>query len=340
MNATTAISILLFLGCSMFCWSYKDFSTYPRHFDEIKKHFKTDRPTIGVLSMTNNDKKLFQNVPNTDDTSYVAASYVKLVESAGGRAVALMADMPVKDLQDVLHSINGVILSGGDGELANSDYEKVSRMVYEYSMEKYDKEGEIWPVLGICRGSQILPVFTVARDFLVHTMSKNYSIPLQLTEEWKESRLLGNASEGIVETLRNKPITINAHLFSIPTKFFMETPELYNFYRPISRNKDRDGIDFISTFEARRYPLYGLQWHPEKLSYVWNPVMVADHSLDSVRVTQYIANFFVMEAKRNSNRFRSREMEEKHLVYRWQPVYVGDIKDAPYEQVYVFPLFE
>ncbi len=231
MHLNRAFFLLAALMCVRLCQCYKDFSTYPKHFNELKKHFKTDRPTIGVLSMNNNDKRLFENVDNTDDTSYVAASYVKLVEGAGARAVALMADMPDKDLYEVLHSINGVILSGGDGELANSDYEKVSRIVYEYSMQKYDKEGEIWPVLGICRGSQILPVFTAARDFLVHTFSKNYSIPLELTDEWKESRLLGNASEGVIETLSKKPITINAHLYSLPTHFFMNNPDLYNFYR-------------------------------------------------------------------------------------------------------------
>ena len=83
--------------------------------------------------------------------------------------------------------------------------------------------------------------------------------------------------------------------------------------------------------------MYGLQWHPEKLLFVWNPLMVADHSLDSIRVAQYVANFLVMEARRNSNRFATRELEEKHLTYRWKPVYIGDITDTPYEQVYVFP---
>ena len=62
--------------------------------------------------------------------------------------------------------------------------------------------------------------------------------------------MFGNASEGVVETLKNKAISINAHMFSLPTKYFNEDPALVKFYRPISTNKDRDGYDFVSTFEG------------------------------------------------------------------------------------------
>eukprot|EP00112_Aurelia_sp_Birch-Aquarium-sp1_P004682 Seg153.4 transcript_id=Seg153.4/GoldUCD/mRNA.D3Y31 product="Gamma-glutamyl hydrolase" protein_id=Seg153.4/GoldUCD/D3Y31 len=330
------LAIYLLSVISM-CFASYEFSTYPKNFDKLKKHFKTDRPTIGVVSMSNEDKRLFTDIPNTDNTSYVAASYVKLIEAGGARAVALMSDMPEDQLQKVIESINGVILSGGDGDLANSHYEKVARMVYKYSMKKLDEEGEIWPILGICRGSQILPVITDKKDFLIHTFSKNYSVPLDFTDEYKESRMFGQASKGIIDTLMKKPITINAHLFSLPTEYFMTNQVLKEFYRTISTNKDREGNGFLSTYEGRKYPMYGLQWHPEKLLFVWNPLMVADHSLDSIRVAQYVSNFMVMEARRNSNRFATREMEEKHLTYRWKPVYIGDITDTPYEQVYVFP---
>ena len=230
---------------------YGDFSTYPKNFDKLKMHFKTDRPTIGILTMANEDKGLFEGIPNTANTTYVAASYVKLIEAGGARAVPLIADMQEEDLKKIIQSINGVILSGGDGDLANSHYEKVTRMVYAYSMKKLDEEGEHWPILGICRGSQILPVLTAKTDFLVHTSSKNYSIPLEFyKEEYKKSRLFGKAPDGIIQTLKNKPITINAHLYSLPTKFMLNNQILMDFYRVISINKDMEGVEFISTYEG------------------------------------------------------------------------------------------
>ncbi|XP_065071657.1 gamma-glutamyl hydrolase-like isoform X1 [Rhopilema esculentum] len=329
---------LVFAHCLfLLCAGNNDFSTYPKNFEEIRKSFKTDRPTIGVLTMANNDKKLLKDIPNATDTTYVSSSYVKLIEAGGARAVPLIADLPDDELMKIIKSINGVILSGGDGKLYNSHYDKVAKMVHDYSMKKMEEEGEHWPILGICRGSQILPVFTEKKDFLQHTDSKNYSIPLEFYGEYKKSKLFGHASDGVIETLKSKPITINAHKYSLLSEYFLKSKILTDFYRVISLNDDKEGVRFVSTYEARRYPIYGLQWHPEKLLFVWNPMMAADHSIDSIRVAQYIANFFVMEARRNSNRFSSREEEEKYLIYRWKPTYIGDIPDTPYEQVYLFP---
>ena len=244
-------SFLIVLHFAVVRSDYGDFSTYPTNFDKLKKHFKTDRPTIGVVTMANEDKKLFTGIPNTDNTTYVAASYIKLIEAGGGRAVPLIADMPEEDLRKVIQSINGVILSGGDGDLANSHYERVARMVYEYSIKKLDEEGEHWPILGICRGSQILPVITAKKDFLVHTFSKNYSIPLDFyKKEYKKSRLFGHAPDGIIQTLKKRPITINAHLYSLPTKYMLFNHVLTDFYRIISLNKDMQGVEFVSTYEG------------------------------------------------------------------------------------------
>ena len=34
------------------------------------------------------------------------------------------------------------------------------------------------------------------------------------------------------------------------------------FYNVLSVNKDRNGKEFVSTIEAKKYPIYGSQWHP------------------------------------------------------------------------------
>ena len=64
--------------------------------------------------------------------------------------------------------------------------------------------------------------------------------------------------------------------------------------------------------------------------------MAVDHSSDAIRVAQYIANFFNVEARKNSHRFATRKDEEDHLIYKHNPVYIGNITESPYEQIYLF----
>ena len=70
-----------------------------------------------------------------------------------------------------------------------------------------------------------------------------------------------------------------------------------------------------------------------------NPTLAVDHSVFAVAAAQYIANVFVGLARQNSNHFNGRKSLEKHLVYPRCPLYVGNITDTPYEQVYLYPVF-
>ena len=40
---------------------------------------------------------------------------------------------------------------------------------------------------------------------------------------------------------------------------------------PLSTNIDQEGLEFISTIEAREFPFYGSQFHPEKIAFEWAP---------------------------------------------------------------------
>ena len=54
-------------------------------------------------------------------------------------------------------------------------------------------------------------------------------------------------------------------------------------------------LPVILLSSAYRYPIYGSQWHPEKIAFVWKTSLAIDHSLHAQRVAQYMANFFVSE---------------------------------------------
>lgn len=44
-----------------------------------------------------------------------------------------------------------------------------------------------------------------------------------------------------------------------------------NFWTPLSINWDRQGLEYISTIEAKNFPFVGVQFHPEKNVFEWSP---------------------------------------------------------------------
>jgi hypothetical protein len=63
-------------------------------------------------------------------------------------------------------------------------------------------------------------------------------------------------------------------------------------------NNDSQGLEFVSSFEHKRHPFYGVQFHPEKNAYEWKASSNNPHTANSILVQQYFANFFVGEGKR------------------------------------------
>lgn len=291
---------------------------------------------IGIAAMEIMGQKMLVEVPWSHDKDYFGGSFVKLVEAAGGRAVPVLEDTSKDDLDRLLRKLNGFILPGGDADVSDSGYARVSKQVINYS-KKMAKKGIKFPVLGICRGAQMMMLAEAKSDFLVETDSLNLSIPLDLTKEAKSSRLFGHASKGLLKILSKRSVTMNAHAFGIPTLSFYNNTDLMKTFRVLSTNYDRNGTQFISTFEGRNAPLYGLQWHPEKCLFVFNPVLAVDHSIHAVMASQYIANFFMAEARMNPGTFRDRQEEEDHVVAaQSKPTYTGNITETPYDSIYMF----
>jgi gamma-glutamyl hydrolase len=68
-------------------------------------------------------------------------------------------------------------------------------------------------------------------------------------------------------------------------------------WRVTAVNKDTQGLEFVSSFEHRRYPIYGVQFHPEKNAYEWKVTNKIAHTAGAISAAQYFADFFINEGK-------------------------------------------
>lgn len=140
--------IVLSLCVLSICIAYKDpFLTYPTNTDSIKKNLKTDRPTIAILSLAVVGKKIIEKIPKAENSSYIAASFVRFIETAGGRVVILNENSKEKEVDEILKSVNGALIPGGDADMVDSGYDKIALKIYNYAIQQ-KRRGIIWPVLG------------------------------------------------------------------------------------------------------------------------------------------------------------------------------------------------
>ena len=252
----------------------------------------------------------------------VVASYVKWVEAAGGRAVALGYAWNDSRTDALLAQVNGVLLPGGGGPPGRSAYRAVATSL------ALAARGEALPVWGTCLGFEWLLeiVGGVALDagFDAH----NLSLPLALEPAAESSRMLGgDANAALRDALASEPITFNSHQAGLAPDEFAASAALRGNFTVLSTNADRGGRPFVSTMEHAdaSVPIFGTQWHPEKAQFEWGanadgtPYEAIPHAPSAIAASQHLANLFVASARASTHAFATPEAEQAALFYNFAP---------------------
>ena len=87
--------------------------------------------------------------------TYMAASYAKLVEMAGGRAVPIHHEAPLPHIRALHKSLNGVILPGGNSGPAYTTALTLLVNLTLDAAEASDRQDQV-PLWGICLGFEML----------------------------------------------------------------------------------------------------------------------------------------------------------------------------------------
>jgi gamma-glutamyl hydrolase len=218
-----------------------------------------DRPIIGLFTQPTSSKE--GNCGG--NCLYVAASYVKYLESAGARVVPINYYSSNAQLDTIFKSVNGVFFPGG-----SASFPKQAQYMYDKIVAANDA-GDYFPLWGTCMGFQWLMIAQSRNSNILDPHngqmdSYNLSIPLNFTDAAKTSRLFSTAGDNIYKILGTEDVTMNNHHYGIYPSTFEKTSTLTSFFNVLSTNVDRQGVEFVSTVESFKYPIYGSQWHPEK----------------------------------------------------------------------------
>lgn len=293
-----------------------------------KSLIKTDRPIIGIMTQETGGKLL------AFGSQYLVSVYVKFLESAGARAAPIFVNSSMEEVERMFNSLNGVIFPGGHVKLNQSSYTRVGKKLLELATKAYDETGEVFPIWAECLGLELLALLIGERSLKFgqydHTLfsltdARNISLKLDLPSDYKSTKLLGSAPDHIIKYLTQENINYNNHFRGVTPETFQKDEKLRTFFQIVSTNKDRKGKVFISTMEARKYPIYLFQWHPAKPQFEWSRVKDISHTQEAILASQYWANFFVNQARLSSHTFPSIKEEKAALMYRYTPVYTGDL---------------
>jgi microsomal dipeptidase-like Zn-dependent dipeptidase/gamma-glutamyl-gamma-aminobutyrate hydrolase PuuD len=214
------------------------------------------------------------SVNHSESRSCISDAYVNAVIKAGGVPVLIPLTTDLGTLENILAQIDGLILTGGGDIYAPLFNEELHPLVESYDIERDRCEIHLVrravekqiPVLGICRGQQVINVAfggTLIQD--IPSQMPDSKINHNQQEERKTGThfvdiLTGSKLYDPVKT--NKLLVNSFHHQAIK----ILAPE----FEAIARSED--GI--IEAIESTQGNfILGVQWHPENMSVAGNEAM-------------------------------------------------------------------
>jgi len=259
------------------------------------------RPVIGILTQPTSAIPAFVSLGST----FVPSSYVKWLESAGAMVIPVPSDSDEPTLTSVFGTINGLLLTGSDADLANSSYMSSTLTLYKLALKANDA-GDVFPIWSTGQGFKELLNITSGGSVLETFQIGDLSVPLQFQTTPKNSQLFSalEFTSDMYFTLTRKSVCQFLHNTSLSPDSFAKDPLLSKFYTVITVNTDRSNKTFISTIEAQKYPIFGTFWHPERNQFEWDGQEQILSDMDTLRCMQYVANVFVDKARASNHVYK------------------------------------
>lgn len=203
--------------------------------DPIKSNVVNNRPIIAVLAVE------MYNGSYTGH-SYIAASYVKYLESAGARVIPIPTNLTEQEVRELFQNVNGVLFPGGDTDWNNSIYFRNAKIAMELSIKEKVDKNNLFPIWGTCLGFQALFVYIAKTPSIVlgNVTLDNVCRNLQFTDKAADSRMLINLPKQLEKDLSSTNITYNHHENGVTMTKYLKNENIKNFFKVLSTNIDTD----------------------------------------------------------------------------------------------------
>jgi gamma-glutamyl hydrolase len=298
-------------------------------------------PVIGVLTQDAADLQLPGQVFPVN-WSYLSASYVKWVEMGGSRVVPLLYTDPPEVLTEKFGYLNGLLFPGGNADIYNftSPYMQSAALLYDLAVAANQK-GEHFPVFGICMGHELLAVLSQRSTAMLYGTkqldAKNMALKLDFTPAAQSSRFFSQATPELMDKLSTEAISHTNNGNGIKPGVMATDPKLSDFFSVLGVSKDRRGQEYVTALEAKHFPFFSLQGHPEKLCFEWSNRKVIPHTTAAVSACHYFSDFFASESRKNGRTYPPEKLRDD-VIYNFVPQFANKIDSRmTIMQVYWFP---
>lgn len=300
-----------------------------RHDYCKQEELVNETPIIGVMTYN----RVFEGY-----NEYCMAVYSKFVEQCGARAVPIHFYLTDEELEAYLERLNGVIIPGGITKIIDenneiTDFCRKIQITLKKCKELYDR-GIHLPIWGVCLGLQGI---AVAEAPYYEVLGVNnfdavdIRINLNIKTDFDETRVHKHLPEAVRTAVQNDFICYDSHHDGVRPEFFTKYEGLRD-YKIVATSADRKGVECAAIIEHKKYPIYAVQYHPEKVAFLWKDTNNVPRSINALALARHYAMFFITEAKKSTNKFGDYHEIRRNLLINADLLFT----DSNSQDIYVY----
>lgn len=231
---------------------------------------------IGIITIPHS-----KNVKYGD--THIMKAYVDWFEERGVRVIPIPFE--TTQHETYFQMVNGIFIPGGETTyiIKNKTFVDSITKFFELSLAK----NEYFPIWGTCFGFEMLLFVIGGFTKLKHYPARGF-YPLELTQAGHASKMFQSFPDRYIHYLEHNKSCNNNHEYGISPIDFLQNDHLRRFYNITATSIDDNGKEYVAAIEGKFYPVYGVQWHPERQ-----------------KTTGSFVDFFISELKKNNHRCSS-----------------------------------
>jgi len=283
---------------------------------EGKKNHKTfhHHPTIGILSIP------MTATYHKNTHSYLPASYVKWIELNNARVIPIPYDTPKGALDMILNQVNGVLFIGGqvDHGMISEEYShfmETFKHIVNHA-KKSNNQKNYFPLFAICLGMEILGMMGESVQNIINSFTTlkglsdvdahHYNSKLDFVNP--DSPFAKIFTHDEQDAFRKTTCVFQNHSQAFVTGSpYMKKWNKYWNVVATSKSKDKKPIEYVSMYEFKNFPFYGVQFHPEKVLFEWILPEIGRTPIFR-KISKRLSRFFIGECRKNKNTVKIQDL--------------------------------
>ena len=236
-----------------------------------------------------------------DNATYHFIAYNKFLQAQGLEGIHIDYHLEEGEIEEIMDSLDGIFLTGGgdywsnyeikiDGleyfkvDTANNPkpYLSIIRRIMDKA-KSINEKGRHFPVYSVCLGFEAILLIETECDYPIAHV-KNHDVNLKIKFKEQASRLKAVLSEKQRKDIETEDLLYFNHGMGFTEKHFDKYKALSDNYA-ITSTMELDGFgSCVASFEHKRYPFFGTQYHVEKNMFDFSVYTNPHHSEEVYQV--------------------------------------------------------